>query len=300
MVFTEIKKAKDKKYYYRVISIRENNKIKKERIYLGVNLTKDDLLKKENEADKELNLLSTLLTEKEKKELEEIKKEYLSQSKTNLENRYESFCSLFTYNSNAIEGNTLTLQETAQLLFEKRVPSSKSLREINETNNHREAFDFILNTKQDISRKFILDLHKIVCKNTLNTELEKQIGTYRTIQVYIRGVEWIPVKPQEVQKDMRKLIYWYTKNKDTLHPLVLASYFHVGFETVHPFVDGNGRSGRLLMNFILHKNNYPMISIPNSRKNEYYQTLEHAQVKGDLKPFILFLISLLKENKIRY
>lgn len=300
MVFTEIKKVKDKKYYYRVISTRKNEKINKERIYLGVNLTKEELSKKENEADKELKLLSTLLTEKEKKELEEIKKEHSSQSKTSLENRHESFCSLFTYNSNAIEGNTLTLQETAQLLFEKRVPSSKSLREINEAINHKEAFDFILKTKQDISRKFILDLHKIVCKNTLNSELEEQIGKYRTIQVYIRGVDWIPVRPQDVQKDMRKLIYWYTKNKNKLHPLVLATYFHVGFETIHPFIDGNGRVGRLLMNYILNRNSYPMINIPNSRKNEYYQALEHAQTQGDLRPFILFLINLLKENKIRF
>src|SRR3989338_5568154 len=164
MVYTEIKEKNGKKYFYRVLSVRKGSKIAKKRIYLGVDLGKSNLVSKEKQADKELMLLSTLLNEKEKKELEKIKKEYLKQPKENLENKYESFVSLFTYDSTNIEGNTLTLQETSRLLFENITPR-KSLREINEVVNHKRAFDFILGYKNDISKEFILKLHKLVAKD---------------------------------------------------------------------------------------------------------------------------------------
>lgn len=300
MVYTEIKLVNGNKYYYRVKSIRKDKKVKKERIYLGANLSKKILIRKISKADKELKLLNLLITNDEIKLLQKIKKEYNSQQKINFDNRYEAFCSLFTYNSTAIEGNTLTLQETAQLLFENQVPSSKSLREINEITNHKEGFDFILKTNEDISKKLILSLHEIVVKRTLKEELQNQIGKYRSLQVFIRGVDFIPVSPKNVPKEMRNLLYWYSRNKKKLHPLILAAYFHAAFEGIHPFVDGNGRVGRLLMNLILHKNNYPMINIPNDIKNVYYSALYIAQKKGNLRPFIEFLIDLLKEEKIRF
>lgn len=299
MAYTEIKGKKGKKYYYRVKSVRQGPKVKKKRVYLGANLKKGELLKKEKQADKELMLLGSLLDKEEIKELRKIKKEYLKEPKENLENRYEAFCSLFTYNSAAIEGNTLTLQETSSLLFEKQVPR-KSLREINEALNHKEAFDFILKTKEYISKRLILNLHEIVVKNTLKPELEKQIGKYREVQVYIRGTKYLPPRPKEVPREMKTLLIWYSKNKNKIHPLILAAYFHSAFEMIHPFIDGNGRVGRLLMNLILHKNNYPMINIPNAKKHLYYKTLQEAQLKGNLRPFLEFLIKLLKKEKLRY
>lgn len=297
MVYTEIKEKDGRKYYYRVISQRKGKKVNKKRIYLGVDLDKEKLYDKEKKADKELMLLSTLLTDEEKKELERIKKEYANQPKANLENRYESFISLFTYDSTNIEGNTLTLQETSQLLFEGRTPR-KSLREINEVINHKQAFDYFLKFKGKISKNFILNLHNLVVKDTLRPELINQIGKYRTLQVYIRGTEWLPPKPGEVPNEMASLLSWYTKNKNKVHPLVLSAYFHSAFETIHPFVDGNGRVGRLLMNFILHKEGYPMINIPNKRKHEYYNALEASQLKGDLRLLVKFLFNLIKEEKI--
>jgi len=299
MVYTEIKEKNGKKYFYRVLSIRKGPRIEKKRIYLGVDLDKKNLTDKEKLADKELMLLSTLLNEKEKKELEKIKKEYLNQHKANLENRYESFVSLFTYDSTNIEGNTFTLQETSRLLFENITPR-KSMREINEVINHKKAFDFILNNKKDMSKELILQIHKLVIQNTLRPELENQIGKYRTLQVYIRGTQWLPPKPEDVPKEMGSLLTWYSKNKKVLHPLILAAYFHSAFETIHPFVDGNGRVGRLLMNFILHKHKYPMINIPNKKKHIYYQSLKESQLKGDLRGLIKFLFDLLKEEKIRF
>lgn len=299
MVYTEIKKVNGKKYYYRVKSIREGNKIKKKRIYLGEGLAKKTLFKKEQKADKELVLLSNLLTKQELKELDKIKKDYLKQSKENLENKYETFISLFTYDSTNIEGNTLTLQETSQLLFENITPR-KSLREINEVINHKKAFDYLLSFKGDICKELILDLHKLVANNTLRPELESQIGKYRKLQVYIRGASWMPPKPDDVSKEMQSLLSWYTKNKNKIHPLILAAYFHAAFETIHPFVDGNGRVGRLLMNFILRKKRYPMINIPHTKKYRYYEGLEESQIKGNLKSLIKFLMELMKKQDVKF
>ena len=298
MVYTEIKEKNGKKYYYRVRSIRKGKKIDKKRIYLGVDLSSKELSKKEKEADKELSVFENLLSKEEIKILSKIKEKFVKEPKITLENRYEAFSALFTYNSTAIEGNTLTLQETTRLLFQNIVPSGKSLREINETINHKKAFDYILDYKEDITKEFILELHKLVVTNTLKPELNSQIGRYRNVQVFITGVLWFPPKPAEVHQRMTSLLTWYTKNKKKLHPLILASYFHSEFEKIHPFVDGNGRVGRLLMNFILHKNKYPMINIPNSIKYKYYETLEKAQTKNNLKPIVKFMIEVLKENKI--
>ena len=299
MVYTEVKEKNSKKYYYRVKSFRDVNKVRKKRIYLGANLSKKELSKMEKKADKELIFLDNFLDKKDLKILSKIKKEFQKESRITLQNRYESFCSLFAYDSTAIEGNTLTLQETAHLLFENQTPA-KSLREINETLNHKNAFDYILKYKGNITKKFILDLHKMVIEKTLNEELSSQIGKYRNVQVYIRGVNWLPVKSVEVAREMKSLLFWYSNNKDKLHPLVVAAYFHVGFETIHPFVDGNGRVGRLLMNFILHKAGFPMINIPSSLKVKYYKTLEEAQVNGNLKPFASFLIDVLEKSKIKF
>jgi Fic family protein len=299
MVYTEKLQRGKKEYFYRVQSLRKGEKVGKKRIYLGVNLNQKTLLLKEKEADYELNPLNFLLRREEEKKLEELKKEFQEETLSNEENRYESFVSSFTYDSNAIEGNTLSLQETAQLLFEGRAPA-KSLREINEIRNHKEAFDFVLSYEKDISRTFILELHKKVMKETLREELKEQIGTYRKVQVFIRGASWTPPRAEEVPKDMRKLLYWYTQHKETLHPLLLATYFHCAFELIHPFIDGNGRVGRLLMNFTLHKQGYPMINIPQERRFEYYEALEKGQVKGNLRPLLKFLYDVLMKQKLKY
>lgn len=298
MAYTEIKEINGKKYYYRVKSFRKGKTFKKKRIYLGVNLNEKTLLEKESEADKELRLLSSLLSEEEKTFLKVIREKYNNEPKENLENRYEAFCSQFTYDSGAIEGNTLSLQQTSMLLFENIVPSAKSMREINEALNHKRAFDFILNYKEDINKQFILDLHTLVVKETLREDLEGQIGKLRTVQVYIRGAKWTPPKPEDVPNEMKALLSWYSQNKKKLHPLILAAYFHTAFEQIHPFVDGNGRVGRLIMNFILHKNGYPMINIPNKIKQRYYSALEKAHLEGDLRKFIKLLIYVLKNSQI--
>lgn len=296
-MYTEIQEKNGRKYYYRVKSIREGEKVRKIKKYLGVNLDKRKLKRLEKKANSILNPLDSLLDKEELETLRKIKNKYSQIPKRSFENRYEAFVAQFTYDSNAIEGNTLSLKETSYILFEHRTPEGKSIREINEALNHKKAFDFILEYKKDITKDFICKIQEIVVTDTLRKDLQSQIGKYRDLQVYIRGANFIPSKPKEVKREMRNLLRWYSSNKKTLHPLILAAYLHAAFESIHPFVDGNGRTGRLLSNFILHKNKYPMINIPNSQKLEYYECLEEAR-KGNLRKFIDLLFRLLKSTEI--
>lgn len=297
-MYTEIQEKNGRKYYYRVRSVRKGKKIKKIKKFLGVNLDKNIIKSRELKADKGLNPINYLLSLEELKALERIKESYIKAPKENFQNRYESFLAQFTYDTNAIEGNTLTLKETSFILFDKLTPQGKSLREINEVLNHKEAFDYILNYKKDIDKKLICKLQGIIVKDTLRKDLENQVGKYRSLQVYIRGANFTPPKPHEVNKEMGSLLRWYSINKKKLHPLITAAYFHSAFESIHPFVDGNGRTGRLLLNFILHKNNYPMVNIQNKRKLKYYECLEEAR-KGNLRNFVKFLFDIVMSTEIK-
>lgn len=294
MAYTERQVKGGRTYLYRVRSVRRGRKVVKERVYLGPARKGKTTAEAVRAADRDLGVLSALLTPEEERFLTKVRRAYEATPASTRQNRYEAFASAFTYNSNAIEGNTLTLQETSQLLFDGIAPA-KSTREINEALNHKRAFDHIISHRGDITRRLILDLHELVVRDTLPPEVADQAGAYRTVQVYIRGVDWVPAAPREVPRDMKRLLEWYTKRKRKLHPVVVAAYFHVGFELVHPFVDGNGRVGRLLLNFILHRGGYPMVSVPRSRRSEYFDCLEAGQVRGDLRPFLSFLIGLYGE-----
>lgn len=297
MTYTETQERGGRTYYYRVRSVRKDGKVTKRRVYMGADVAKRDLQKKEREADRELGILSALLTTKEQRQLRAIQKAFAKQPPSTSENRYEAFVAQFTYDSNAIEGNTLTLDETNHLLFDGLVPA-RSLREVHEALNHKRAFDHLLAYEGALGTRFICKLHALVVDGTLRAELAPQAGKYRDVQVYIRGVEWTPPPPAAVRKDMKTLLEWYAKNHGTLDPLVTAAYFHVAFELVHPFVDGNGRVGRLLLNWILRRHGYPMINIPSRMRREYYAALRAGQVDGDMRPFIELLLGLYRSSQL--
>lgn len=300
MAYTEIQERGNKKSYYRTHSVRDGDRVTKKRIYLGSNLSKEELSKAELDADRELGILASLLTDEDIELLESIKQKYANEPNITKSNRYEAFITLFTHDSTSIEGNTLTLQETGSLLFDDATPTGKAMREINEVIGHKNAFDFMLEYDGDITRKFILELHSLTMRDAVDEKYKNQVGSYRKVQVFIRGVNWTPPSPEDVPNDMKDLLIWYSKNKDKVHPLVTAIYFHIGFEIVHPFIDGNGRVGRLLLNFILHKNGYPMVNIPNKEKNRYYKALQEAQMKGNLRPFIDMVLELMKKSDLLF
>jgi Fic family protein len=306
-MYHEINKIKDEEYHYLVENIRVGkNKWKKIKIYLGKGKkTKkeiNDLIRRNSKAlkDKVNEYLTAsdplfgLIKEKQIAELENIRKYNIKKirkmGKIEWEKYYEWFVTQFTYDTNAIEGSTLSLIDTKLILFEDTVPKGKRLREINEAANHKEAFDYMLDYKGELTRKFILELHKKLMYNIL----WKYAGVFRDVQVYIRGAEIMPQKPKYIEKKFNSLMRWYASNKKKYHPIVIASYFHSVFESIHPFRDGNGRIGRLVLNFILKKNGFPMVDIKNKDKKRYYEALQKAD-NGNLRPFVNMIIKYLKE-----
>jgi Fic family protein len=116
------------------------------------------------------------------------------------------------------------------------------------------------------------------------------------VRVYVRGAGFVPPDPEYVDKEFKRLMLWYRANKKRYHPVVVAAYFHHVFESIHPFRDGNGRVGRLLLNFILRKNSLPMINIKYKNRNKYYTALE-AGNKGDLKLMSDLIIEYLEQTE---
>src|SRR3989344_1263384 len=189
-----------------------------------------------------------------------------------------------TYSSNAIEGNALSRMETAEVI-EKGVSatiSGKPLKDQIEAINHARAIELIKDlakrrkSHQFITEDDILSIHKII----LSGVMDEWAGKYRQTQVYIRGTNLDLPDPNKVPILMKKFIEWIC-DQQMEHPVKVASDAHFKFESIHPFVDGNGRVGRLLMNLILIINGYPMAIIRNEERTQYLQSLNVAQTKGD-------------------
>ncbi|MBQ9182814.1 MAG: Fic family protein [Neisseriaceae bacterium] len=186
----------------------------------------------------------------------------------------EDFRLNFTYHSNAIEGNTLTLKET-KVVLEGVTIGGKSLREHFEVINHHEAIFFIedlVKRRQPLTEQAIKSIHQLILKNID----DDNAGKYRTVNVLISGAEHKPPQAFEVPSQMQDLMKWYQQNSSALHPVIRASRLHIDFVGIHPFTDGNGRTSRLLMNLELLKNGYPAIAIKSDRKLEYYTALDTA------------------------
>lgn len=296
MTYTEVRTVGKARKYYRVYTYRHGGRILHRRKYLGADVDQQTLHRRERVADVLLSgTLEKLLTTADHELLERIRKRHQAKPRSTRENRYESFIAEFTYDSTGIEGNTLTLRETAAVLFEGTTPYGKSLRELHEVLNHKRAFDYLLQYKGDVNKKFLCELQRLVTENTLRPEVAYLAGKYRDVQVFIRGAKVVPPPPVQVSREMRSLIAQYHKRGRT-HPVVLAAYLHTAFEAIHPFVDGNGRAGRLLLNFILHKHGYPMVSIPRKMRLRYFTLLAKAQ-QGNLQPFLRFIITLLQNSE---
>lgn len=187
----------------------------------------------------------------------------------------------FTYNSNAIEGNTLTINETKVVLEDGiTVGKGKTIREHLEAVNHKEAMDYLeeyISQQEDLTEKFIRDLHFLI----LNNIDKDNAGKYRQKNVTISGSQHKPPEHFKVAELMEDMISWYHGKKNELHPVELSVYLHHKFTYVHPFLDGNGRVGRLLMNFVLLRNGYPLAVIKAKDRERYMESLEKASVNKD-------------------
>jgi Fic family protein len=177
------------------------------------------------------------------------------------------------------------------VLFEGISPPNRPLRDVLAAENHKKAYDWLVAYKGDVNQKMIFKIHEILSKDILN---KYESGKFRQVQVYIRGSSDIPPRADAVEKEIIELVRWYKFNKRKYHPVVVAAFMHINFEKTHPFVDFNGRTGRLLMNFILMKNNLPPVDIRNKDRMKYYEAIKSG-IHENLNPFVKLIIKYLKE-----
>lgn len=307
MVSIEKITRKKNTYYYLSKNFRVGlNKWKKIRRYVGNNEPSTELIKRtaeeiEKEAKKS-NLIRAkehykYLADEKAEVLEEIKDQYKSLiKKLSIEGRtkYEQdFLVRFTYNTNAIEGNRLSLRDTFLILQENIIPKDASSYEYNEVLNSRKCIQFIKKYGGELNKSFLLKIHKIL---TTNTSVET-IGKFRDHNVLITGSPHVPPSYIKVPDLINELFVWYNNNKKRVHPLELACLFHTKFTRIHPFSDGNGRTARIISNFILYKNGYPMFIVDFDNRREYYEALDESD-KGNEKVFVDFIFKGIV-NKIK-
>ncbi len=236
-----------------------------------------------------------------KKALEAIDKKKLALEKMRpltegeLKRLNEEFCIEYTYNSNAIEGNTLSLRET-DLVLQGLTVNQKPLKDHLEVIGHKEAFDFVcslVKDKKEITENIIKQIHFLVLQDK-----KEDRGVYRRIPVQIMGAKHTPVQPYLIKSKMEELVLNYKNNLE--HIITKLAKFHIEFETIHPFIDGNGRTGRLLTNLELMKEGYPPIDIKFTDRLSYYEAFDAFHLRQDLTPMENLFVGYLDKRLDKY
>jgi Fic family protein len=222
----------------------------------------------------------------------DIKKQQLDALRKDLDNATisEALKVEFLYESNRIEGNTLTLRETQLVVNEGITISGKSMREHLEAINHKEAILFvedIIGKQIELSDYTLRQIHALV----LHSIDRENAGQYRRLPVMIAGSKHLPPQPYLLQTLMDDYFLFYDTYKDKLHTVVLAAEMHERLVNIHPFIDGNGRTSRLIMNLILLQRGFPLAIIGGDYESRmaYYEALENVQDQQDKLSFILFI-----------
>ncbi len=282
-----------KVYYYLEHSFRLNGRVVKKELYLGQSIPRNiEMIKSD--------FMQRIYGQKWYAPLDKIrvnyKKDIGSATLAEKEKELESFMIKFTYNTQRIEGSTLNLRETADLLQHGITPSSKPNRDVKEAEAHSRLFYEMFNYKKDLNLQTVLEWHYKLLKDTR----EDIAGKIRTRHVWIARTEFVPPAPAVVHAELDAFFRWYDKSKGKVHPVELAALAHLKFVTIHPFVDGNGRISRILMNFILNKHGYPMLNIPYTKRSGYYNALERAQVKKNDWIFVSWFFRRYMKEHRRY
>jgi len=291
----EKRKFGKKTKYFLSHSYREGRKVHKFRKYLGQDLSSKLMEERKIIAEKlileeihKYNLINDpLLIEFPLGEINDIKKieaqiplkiSHLS------EKDWKEFSKLFTYNTNAIEGSKLNLTEVKDLLGKDKWPN-KSKEDIAEAFGVDEAISFIRNTKDHLSLELIKEIHKIVFKNSkpFAGKFRKK-GEEVVVMDNQRNIVHEGAPQTRIVHLLKKLIEWYQNNKNKYPGIILAAVVHNQFENIHPFADGNGRVGRILLNTILIKHKLPPLNIDFKNRIEYYNSLQAYEKNHDLKP----------------
>ena len=302
MVSIEKLKKSGKTYFYISKNFRTGlNKWKKIRRYFGdKEPSKEDVKKLAKEIEAQVlkeglvkeKTTYKYLKDKEAEVLEDIKSEFNKFMKklpeTAREKYVDDFLIRFTYNSNAIEGNRLSLRDTHLILQENIIPQDATTYEYNEVLNTKNCMEFIKEYKGDFNKTFVLKVHELLTKNTKVT----LVGKYRDHNVIITGSPHKPPLYSEVSGLMEKLFIWYNNNKNKFHPIELACRIHSEFTRIHPFADGNGRTARIISNFILKKNGYPMFFIDVKDRRKYYEALDKSDA-GNERSFVKLIFDII-------
>ena len=185
-----------------------------------------------------------------------------------------------TYSSNALEGNSLTESETKVVIEDGLTIEGKPLRDHYEAVGHAKAYDYVyqIMEKEGLTEEDILNLHRLFYQQI---DVEKA-GLYRNVKVYISGSRYAVAAVSKIPAEMQKLVKWYNDNEKILHPIELAAKLHQRFVFIHPFVDGNGRVARLLMNLALLRNGFTIAIIPALLRHEYIYSLETAHTRPEV------------------
>jgi Fic family protein len=305
MVYIERIDRNDKTYYYITKNFRVNGKKwKKIRRYAGNKPPSKKQIAKaiaEIETDAvEKGFIKPVskhkyLSDTEAEKLQDLKevfnKWYGKLSDIEIKKYEEDFVVRFTYNSNAIEGNRLSLRETSMILTENIIPAGVTPNDYNETINSRDCYTFMKEYKGEFNQKFLLKIHGLLTKNT-NCNL---VGRYRNHDMRISGSDWIPPTHHKLKEEMKKIFQWYYSSKKILHPVEFGAILHNKLVRLHPFSDGNGRTSRVVMNWILMKNKFPMFYVELRDKINYYEAIEEGD-KGNDGVIVHYIANVLMEQ----
>jgi Fic family protein len=247
--------------------------------------------------------LSTSIQEKLQK-IDDLKAKWQSRrplNPTQLQKMQEFFNVAYTFESNRIEGNTLTLQETHLVVNEGITIGGKSMKEHLEAINHAEAISYVeqLVTDQlDFSPRVLMELHYLILKGIDRNNA----GKYRSVPVRISGSAHVPPQPFLLEKLMEEYFIHYDRQKKRLHPVILAAEMHERLVSIHPFIDGNGRSSRLVMNLILLRRGYTIANLKGDLTSRlaYYKALEAVQVDNNPEVFYHMVADAVKDSLERH
>ncbi|MBI5064773.1 Fic family protein [Candidatus Woesearchaeota archaeon] len=256
-----------KGFLYLSYSFRKEGKVVNRKKYLGKTISADVELIKEvflrqclqESVFKKINLIKKNFGKEWNRYPETIKKKILLDLSID-----------FTYNTNAIEGSTITLEETDDILKRKIAPN-KPIRDIQETINHSKTFLKVINEKSTLNLSTILSWHKEIFEQT-KTDIAGVLRDY-----LVRVGNYLAPDWQDLKNLMKKFFDWYEKNRKIMNPIELAARAHYKFEKIHPFGDGNGRIGRLIIAYILIKNNFPLLIIEYKKRKSYYHALNKTE-----------------------
>ncbi len=283
-------------YYYKLVhTLRKGKKITHRTKYLGKNLPgKKELKQLEEEFLKELKearykYLSLEEVESIEDKKEKYNKELGKLSSLEEEERLKEFIIRFTYESSKLSGVRVTLRQTSLILREGIMPKGfKNLRTVKELENHEKGIIVITKYKGLLDELFIKKLHKVLFAGVDDTIAGKLRSELKR-NVKIAGTSYVPPNWELLSKELENFFKWYQAENRKLHPLELAALIHLKLISLQPFVDGNSRLSRLLMNWILWKKGYPPIDIPIEELENYYNVLDKYQIEKNEKPFVDYI-----------